>query len=144
MQSRCAHALSLLVVWDLLQGNRAQAAMDSAAIGAVEASAPSAPVLLARFAALPSAASEEWKSRAERMIPPAMTSLRQLALGYALLFDGKRQAALPVWEQIVNATPATHFFVRAIYARLRGKQPEQALLPDPRNFNPFLAVLDQL
>ena len=101
-------------------------------------------VLLVRFAALPSASAEEWKTRSERMIPPAMASLRPLALGYALLLDGKREAALPVWEEIVRASSATDFFVRAIYTRLQGKQLERPLLPDPRNFNPFRAVLDQL
>jgi cytochrome c-type biogenesis protein CcmH/NrfG/TolB-like protein len=128
-----ASAFSLSTIWDLLEGNRAQAGKDSAADGINP---------LVRFAALPSASAEEWKARADHMIPQNMASLRPLALGYALLLDGKSEAALPVWEQIVNAGPATDFFARAIYTRLQGKQPGAPLLPDIRSFNPFLAVLD--
>jgi tetratricopeptide (TPR) repeat protein len=129
-----SNALSLLTIWDLLQGDRAQAAKDSAAIGEV---AVSAPILLARFAALPSATAEQWKSRAGQV-----GSLRQLAIGYALLLDGKRNDALPVWKAIVEAAPATDFFARALYTHLQGKQIDRPLLPDARNFNPFLALLE--
>jgi hypothetical protein len=60
------------------------------------------------------------------------------------VLDGKREAALPVWERIVNASSATDFFIRAVYARLQGKKLEQPLLPDPAVFNQFLAILDKL
>jgi hypothetical protein len=76
------------------------------------------------------------------MIAPALAPLRPLALGYALMFDGQREAALPVWEMIVKERPATDFFTRAIYAHLQGKPPERPLVPDPNNFNQFLAVLE--
>ena len=78
------------------------------------------------------------------MIPPSVAGLRNLALGYALLLDGKREAALPVWERIVNENSATDFFARAVYARLQGKTLERPLLPDPVNLNQFSAVLDKL
>jgi hypothetical protein len=73
-----------------------------------------------------------------------MAGLRRLALGYALLLDGKREAALPVWQQIVNANPATDFFARAVYARLQGIAPERPLLPDPGSLNQFQGILDKL
>jgi hypothetical protein len=136
-----SNGLSQLIVWDLLQGNRAQAIKDSAALGAATTTAT---ILLARFAALPSASAEEWQTRAERMIPANIAPLRQPAVGYALLLDGKRQAALPVWEQISRTSVGTDFFTRAVYARLQGKQLERPLLPDARNYNQFLAILDQL
>ena len=89
-----AEALSELVVWDLIQGNRAEAAKDSAQIPN-GATTPS--VFIARLAAMPSASANEWRERVEKMVPPTMGPLRSLALGYALLLDGKRDAARPVW-----------------------------------------------
>lgn len=136
-----ADAYAQVTIWDLLQGDRAQAIRDAVPIGTKMSSAP---VFMARFAALPSAPAAEWEVRAERMIPPSMAGLRRLALGYALLLDGKREAALPVWEQIVNTNPATDFFVRAVYTRLRGETLERPLLPDPVSLNQFQGILDKL
>ncbi len=136
-----ADAYLQLTIWDLLQGDRAQGAKDAAAIGPSQSTPP---VFMVRFAALPSAPVAEWELRADRMIPPSMTSLRIMALGYALLLDGKREAALPVWRQIVNSNAATDFFARAVYARLQGKEPERPLLPDPASLNQFLAIVDKL
>jgi tetratricopeptide (TPR) repeat protein len=130
---------ALLTIWDLLGNDRAQAAKDSLAMGP---GIIDAPMLVARFAALPSAPPAEWNARADRMIAPALAPLRPLALGYALMFDGHREAALPVWEMIVKDRPATDFFTRAIYAHLQGKPPERPLVPDPAAFNQFLAVLE--
>jgi TolB-like protein/TolA-binding protein len=134
-------AYAQLTVWDLLRGDRAQADKDAAAIGP-KVTNPA--VFMSRFAAQPSAPAAEWESRTQRMIPPSSTALRELAIGYALVLDGKREAALPVWERIVNASSATDFFIRAVYARLQGKKLEQPLLPDPAVFNQFLAILDKL
>jgi tetratricopeptide (TPR) repeat protein len=134
-------AYAQITIWDLLRGDRAQATKDAIAIGPKPTSAP---VFTARFAAQPSAPAAEWEARAERMIPPSVTALRHLALGYALLLDGKREAALLVWKQIVDTNPATDFFARAVYARLQGKPVEQPLLPDPANLNQFSAILDNL
>jgi Tfp pilus assembly protein PilF/TolB-like protein len=136
-----ADALAQLTIWDLLQGDRAQAARDAIDIGP---KVTSAPVYMARFAAQPSAPAAEWEMRAERMIPSSMTALRQLALGYALLLDGRREAALPVWGRIVSTTAATDFFARAVYARLRGKTIDRPVLPDPVNLNQFAAILEKL
>ena len=136
-----ADAYAQLTIWDLMLGDRAQAAKDAAAIGPIPSSPP---VFMARFAALPSAPTAEWELRAERMIPPSQTSLRKVALGYALLLDGKREAALPVWEQIVKTNAATDFFSRAVYARLHGKTIERPLLPDSTSLNQFMGILDKL
>jgi hypothetical protein len=130
-----------MTIWDLLRGDREQAAKDAVAIGPMPTSPP---VFMARFAAQPSAPTAEWEARAQRMIPPSVAGLRHLTLGYALLLDGKREAALPVWEQIVNENSATDFFARAVYARLQGKAVERPLLPDPVNLNQFSAILDKL
>jgi tetratricopeptide (TPR) repeat protein len=130
---------ALLTIWDLLGHNRAQAAKDSAAVGP---GITDAPMLVARFAALPSAPAAEWKARADHMIGPALASLRPQVLGYALMFDGQTAAALPVWEMIVKDRPATDFFTRAVYTHLQGKPPGRPLVPDPNSFNPLLAVLE--
>ncbi len=130
-----------LAVWDLLAGDRAKAAEDAAAIGP----AANGPILITRFVTLPSATAAEWEARADRMLPgPGLAVLRPLALGYALLLDGKREAALPVWEKIAAQSRATDFFVQAINTRLHGKQLDHAVVPNPNEVNPFAAVLDRL
>lgn len=131
-----------LAVWDLLQGDRARAAQDAALTGRAPAAAA---VVMARFAAQPSASAAEWEMRASREFPaPAEAALRELAVGYGLLLDGKREAAIPVWERIVETAPATDFFARAVLMRLQGKTIEHPLLPDPMNLNQFAAMLDKL
>ncbi|MGD1071054.1 MAG: tetratricopeptide repeat protein [Bryobacteraceae bacterium] len=134
-------AAAQLTIWDLLDKDRAAAEKDAAAVGQVN----SPLFFAARFAALPSASAEEWGLRAERMINgTGAAGFREIALGYALLLDGKKEAALPVWRKIAETTPATDFFSRAIYARLRGERPKLELTPDPSVVNPFGAVLDSL
>jgi tetratricopeptide (TPR) repeat protein len=130
-----------LAIWDLLANDRVQAAKDAAAIGP---QITSSPVFIARFASLPSAPSAEWQTRAARMLAPNLTALRDLSLGYALLLDGKRADALPVWERIVTNAGATDFFARAVVARLRGEALSRPLLPDPNKLNQFAGILDKL
>jgi len=134
-------AYTQLAIWDLIDGNRAEALKDALAAG----NPNSGPAIIARFCVEPSASAEEWQTRSERLVSaPAMAQFRRTALGYALLFDGKRAAAIPVWAEIVKSSPATDFFSRAIYARLL-KQPEtRPLLPDPNNVNQLRALLDKL
>jgi tetratricopeptide (TPR) repeat protein len=127
-----------LTIFDLLQNDRAQAAKDGAAMGP-RLSDRSA--FFARFAAQPSAAVSEWQARADRIPAP---QLRDAALAWALLLDGKREAALPLWKQVAESAPGTDFFVRAVYARLQGKTVERPLLPDSQNLNQFAGVLDRL
>ncbi len=126
-----------LTIFDLLQNDRAQAAKDAAAMGPRISDRVA---FLARFAAQPSASASEWQARADR-IPPS-TQLRDAALGYALLLDGKRDAALPVWEQLARSAPGTDFFTHAVYARLQGQKVHRPLLPDPLNLNQFAGILD--
>jgi hypothetical protein len=70
--------------------------------------------------------------------------LRDPALGYALILDGKKPAAIPVWEEIVKQSSGTDFFARTILARLKGAPVDHAVVPDPSNPNPFSAILDKL
>lgn len=134
-------AWAQLTIWDLLAGDRARAARDAAGIGN---SVSSGPVLAARFSALPSAPAAAWTARAQTLFPPGAEALRLEALGYALLLDEKRDAALPVWGQIVSLDAATDFFARAIYTRLQGKPVERPLVPDAARLNQFGALLDKL
>ena len=133
-----ANAYVQLTIWELLGHDRARAAKDSLSIGP---RLTDAPMLIARFAALPSAPAAEWELRSNSLIPPSMGALRPLALGYALILDGKPEAALPIWKDIVERNSATDFFTRALYAHLQGKPQDRPLVPDPANFNPFLALL---
>ncbi|MEP6715711.1 MAG: hypothetical protein ABJC09_09050 [Terriglobia bacterium] len=134
-------AKSQIAVWDLLAGDRSAAARAAAEAG----QARSGPEFLVRFVTLPSASAEEWKKRAERMIPaPEATQIRLLAVGYALLLDDKAQDAVPVWTKIVEGGAGTDFFSRAILARLNGGKEKLAILPQPNAVNEFAAVLDQI
>ncbi|HWF11195.1 MAG TPA: tetratricopeptide repeat protein [Bryobacteraceae bacterium] len=135
-----ADAYAQLTIWDLLGGDRDKAARDSAAIG--QAATPA--VFMARFAALPSAPAAEWKTRAEKMLPATAETLRLTAEGYALLLDHQREAAIPVWQDVVKSTSATDFFGRAILARLKGQPIARSLVPDPTMLNQFAALLDTL
>ncbi len=132
-------AAAQLTIWDLLAGDRATAAKDAGGVGT--ATTPLA--FSARFAALPSASAVEWEARAGRMTTGmGSAGLRQIATGYALLLDGKKEAALPVWQKIAETAPGTDFFALAIYTRLKGEQPKLELTPDPSGVNPFAALLD--
>jgi hypothetical protein len=73
-----------------------------------------------------------------------LAGLRRLAVAYALLLDNKRQAALPLWGEIVKSGSATDFFSRAIYDRLQRKPAGRPLVPDAAGLNQFTAILDKL
>lgn len=135
-----AETSAQLAVWDLLAGDRATAAKDVAAGGATGLTSND---LLVRFATLPSAPVPAWETRAAH-IPPQLAALRNAALGYALILDGKKAAAIPVWEEIVKQSGGADFFARAILARLKGAPVDHAIIPDPLNPNPFAAIPDKL
>ena len=130
---------SQLAIWDLLAGDRAAAAKEFAGVAQV----PSAAVLIARFASLPSASAPEWQARSEKTIHGnGAEGVRNLALALALILDGKRDAARPVMEKIVESGPSTDFFTGALLAKLRGEQPKLELLPDPLSVNQVRALVD--
>lgn len=132
---------SQLAIWDLLAGDRPAAARDSASAGPPQ----SLPILLARFCALPPASAQQWRERAEKMIQGnGAANLRLLALGYALVLDDKSAEAIPVWEQIVDKSPGTDFFLRAVLSKLQDQPVKQPIVPSPAEMNEFAAVLDRL
>jgi tetratricopeptide (TPR) repeat protein len=132
---------SQLAIWDLLAGDRPAAARDAASAGTPQ----SLPLLLARFCALPPASAQQWRERAEKMIQGnGAGNLRLLALGYALVLDDKSAEAIPVWEQIVDKSPGTDFFLRAVLSRLQDQSVKQPIVPSPAEMNEFAAVLDRL
>jgi Flp pilus assembly protein TadD len=135
-----AETAAQLAVWDLLAGERAAAAKDVAAGGATGLTSND---LLVRFATLPSAPATVWETRAAQ-IAPQLAALRNPALGYALILDGKKPAAIPVWEEIVKQSGGTDFFARTILARLKNAPVDHAVVPDPLNPNPFAAIPDKL
>lgn len=130
-----------LAIWALLAKDRDAASRDAKAAGA--AKTPLAAVV--QFSVLPSASAAEWAARADQMLPgPALANLRTLALGYALIFDGKRAEALPVWDKIIAATPAGDFTLRALHTRLKGEKPALELVPSPGLVNPLSVVVRKL
>ncbi|HEU5022422.1 MAG TPA: hypothetical protein VFT60_11035, partial [Bryobacteraceae bacterium] len=129
-----------MALWDLMEGNRAAAAKDVLA-GGNSGITPSD--LIVRFAALPSASAAEWAARAEKGLgAPQLAGIRRTALGYALILDGKRDAAIPVWEEIVAKASGTDFFARVMLAHLKKQQPTVAVIPDPVNLNPFAVLAE--
>jgi hypothetical protein len=131
-----------LAVWDLLAGDRATASKDAAS---ASVSGLTQSDVIVRFLVMPTASASQWETRASQAFAaPQIASLRLTALGYALILDGKRQAAIPVWEEIVKQLPGNNFFPRALLARLKGEIPEHFTAPDPNNFNQFAAVPDRL
>jgi Tfp pilus assembly protein PilF len=130
-----------LVIQELLANDRTSAAKD-AAVDATKP--PSNASSVARFAALPSASADEWRKRADAMLRgPAIEPARNFALAVALLLDGKKQDALPLWEKIAHDAPGADFFARTIVARLKGEKAPVGLVPDPSNVNPLLALADK-
>ena len=131
-----------LALWDLLAGDRAAAARDIAGGGST---ANTTGNLIVRFAAMPTASAPEWEARAAHFFAtPQLAVLRATALGYALILDGKKQAAIPVWEEIVRQSPGNDAFPRNVLARLKGQRVEHMSPPDPVNLSEFNAVLDRL
>ena len=131
----------VLTVWDLLAKDREAAVRDA------KAAAPPRSALgaIIQFVGLPSAPAAEWSARADRIIPgPALANLRSLALGYALILDGKRTEALPLWEQIMKTTPPGDFALRAVYQRLKGEKLALDLIPTPGTINPLGVIVDKL
>jgi tetratricopeptide (TPR) repeat protein len=130
---------SQLAIWDLLAGDRARAKADAEAAG----QPANPPMLITRFVVLPSASADEWKNRAFHMLPE-IGQLRETALAYALLLDGKPKEALPWWQVAVKSTPATDFYSRTVAAALEGTKPANELIPDPNTVNQFAGVLLKL
>lgn len=131
-----------LAVWDLLDGDRSAAAKDIGEGGGSNL----APVdVLVWIAAMPSATVSEWEARTARILAaPQLAGLRPIALGYSLMLDGQKQAALPVWEEVVKQSPGSDFFPRAILMRLKGQPVEHLSPPDSVSLNRFAAVLGKL
>lgn len=133
---------SQMVIYDLLAKDRAAAAKDAAVVATKPGSNLST---VARFAALPSASAEEWQNRADTMLRGAgVESVRRFTLGVALLLDGKKEAALAVWDKIVAEDSGADFFARAVDAKLRGEKPRFELVPDPSTVNELRALPDKL
>lgn len=131
-----------LAVWDLLAGDRSAAARDSASVAATGMTPGD---FLARFAALPAAPASEWEARIRQALAaPQLAGLRATALGYALVLDGKKEAAIPVWQEVVRQSSATDFFPRMVLARLEGQRAEHRPPPDANAVNPFAAVAEAL
>jgi Flp pilus assembly protein TadD len=133
---------SQLVIWDLLAKDRTAAQKDAA----IEATKPPSNVsTVARFAALTSASPEEWRKRADTLLHGSgADAARRFALGAALILDGKKDAAISVWDEIVKEDSSTDFYARTIAARLKGQKPPFELLPDATSVNQLRALPDSL
>src|SRR5581483_5204601 len=97
-----AHATADLAMWNLMLGNRDLAAQFSQkAMSATPSSATEA--VLTRFLLQPPAPAAEWEKRADQLAPnPAQAPIRDLALGYALLFAKDYNAAAPILQRMYD------------------------------------------
>jgi tetratricopeptide (TPR) repeat protein len=130
-----------LAIWDLVAGKREAALADLQNVG--QAVTPT--VVIARFAAQPSASVDQWEARAAKLFAaPQVAFLHDSALGWALILDRKKEAARKIWEKMAAERPATDFFTRDVLTRLKGDQIQHPAPPDPREVNQFAAVLAKL
>lgn len=100
-----SRAYTSLAIWDLILGDRpgAQAMVTKAIPLAVPASSSS--IAIARFLAQPSASGDEWRARAERLVPnPAQNLVRDEMLAYALVLDRQFAAAKAPLQRMYDAT----------------------------------------
>ena len=136
-----ANAFSQLAVWELVAGDRAAAAKDSLAAGQ-----PTTPVAaMVRIATMPSASTSEWAARVNTMLTgPNLAGVRRLALGYALILDGKAAASIPVWEEVARTATATDFVLQAMVEIVKGAKPKLALIPNPDAINQFAVLYGDL
>ncbi len=109
-QGTASRAYSGIALWDLMAGDRAGALDMAQKAVAAAGPQPSAAVVIARFLAQPSATAEEWQSRTERFIPnPAQSSLRDQMLGFALLLDGRFEAARAPLKRLYDTTGSSGY-----------------------------------
>ncbi len=129
-----------LSIWAVMDHARPQAASIMKAAGPIRSGGAAASLLIAQ----PSQPEAAWTTLADRMFPgPQAAGLHDTALGFALLLDNHRAAAIPVWKRLVSQKTTFDPLVILILRKLEGK-PALQLPPDPVNYNQFAAVFDSL
>lgn len=105
-----SRAYSGMALWNLMAGDRA-GGLDMAQKAITAAGPkPSAVVVIARFLAQPTAPAGEWQSRTERFIPnPSQSAVRDQMLGFALLLDGRFEAAKAPLQRLYDTTGVTGY-----------------------------------
>ena len=75
---------------------------------------------------------------------PNLAGIRRLALGYALMLDGKTPASIPVWEEVARTSAATDFTLQSMVQIVKGSKPTLALIPNPDAVNQFAVLYGDL
>lgn len=100
-----ARAYAGLAIWDLMANARESAQQMAQKAAPLAGQSTAAAVAIARFLAQPSASPAEWESRAERFLPnAAQNNVRDEMLAFALLLDGKFDAAKAPLQRLYDAT----------------------------------------
>jgi tetratricopeptide (TPR) repeat protein len=100
-----ARAGARIAEWQVMDGDRAAAQQTIQKAAAIADQTSAAPVAVARFLSQPSASAEEWTARANRFVPnPAQNAIQTQLLAFALLLDGKFQAAKAPLERLYEAS----------------------------------------
>lgn len=103
LKEAAAEAYAELAVWSVALGDRAAGAVVAQKAGQLAGSASGATVATARFLAQPQASADEWATRADRAFPnPTEKLLKERALSYALLEDGRFSAATGVLQSLYD------------------------------------------
>lgn len=103
-----ALAFGFLAAWSLEQGEREQARRHASATGGGTSPQAQALARICLFLARPPAPPVPWAALAGQEFPrPEETGLRQTALAYALLLDGRPREALPVLVELLAKSPPT-------------------------------------
>lgn len=97
-------------LWSLFAGDRATAQDLAQKAAAAGGASPPAAAVIARFLAQPSASPDEWKARADRFVPnPSQAAVRDQMLGFALLLDGRFDAAKEPLQRLYDTTGTAEY-----------------------------------
>lgn len=130
-----------LAVWLVSEGQRERASKLMTSLGPIRNAAAAMSLLLSR----PSQPETAWNALADRIFPqPQAAALHDTALAYALVLDHHKAAALPVWQRAMTRNTAYDPVGFVFLALLEGKPAPYQLIPDPVQYNQFIAVVDSL
>jgi Flp pilus assembly protein TadD len=110
-------ALAQAAIWELQMGRKTDAARDADAVIKAGQTSSLVAAAIAHFATVEPASVAELQARAERSFNgPASEHVRQLAIGYSLIFARRYADAVPVWKTLYEKSNPNDADPRALYA----------------------------
>jgi tetratricopeptide (TPR) repeat protein len=131
-------ALAQAAIWELQTGRTPEAIRDAETVIGAGQTPSTIAAAMVRFAAQDLASVDDLKARAEHLFNGNSAALlRQLAVGYSLIFMRRYEESLPVWKQLYeesNPNDQTFAFIYALALQKSGHTAEAAPL---LKFNPI-------